>query len=136
MSPEPRVLHPVLSAEERQHLFREGIGLFNRGDFFEAHEVLEEIWRSNRPEPRDLFQGIIQVAAAMHQFRDLHRKAGPRLTFAKARRRLEPFLPASHGLDVAGLLEAVGRWEAWLEECEGEPPPVPGLRVVEPAAVR
>ena len=136
MSPEPRVLHPVLSAEERQRLFREGIDLFNRGDFFEAHEVLEEIWRSDRPEPRDLFQGIIQVAAALHQFRNLHRKDGPRHTFAKARRRLEAFLPASHGLDIAGLLEAVGRWEAWLEECEGEPPPVPGLRVVEPALVR
>lgn len=135
MSPEPRVLHPVLSAGERRDLFREGIGLFNRGEFFEAHEVLEEIWRSNRPEPRDLFQGIIQVAAALHQFRDLKRKAGPRRTFAKARRRLEPFLPASHGLDLAGLLEAVGQWQEWLETCEGEPPQVPVLRVLEPEAV-
>lgn len=135
MSPASRVLHPILSAGERRDLFHEGIELFNRGDFFAAHEVLEEIWRSDRPEPRDLFQGIIQVAAAMHQFRDLHRTAGPRGTLAKARRRLEPFVPASHGLDVADLLAAVIRWQAWLEGCEGEPPPVPAVRVLEPAAV-
>lgn len=136
MSPVSRVLHPILSAEERRLLFREGIELFNQGDFFAAHEVLEEIWRSDRPEPRDLFQGIIQVAAAMHQFRNLHRTTGPRGTLAKARRRLEPFVPASHGLDVADLLTSVIRWQAWLEQCEGEPPPVPVLRVLEPEAVR
>lgn len=136
MSPASRVLHPILSAEERQSLFREGIELFNRGDFFAAHEVLEEIWRSDRPEPRDLFQGIIQVAAAMHQFRDLKRKAGPRGTLAKARLRLEPFVPVAQGLDVAELLGSVKRWQAWLERCEGEPPPVPVVQVVEPGAVR
>ena len=122
-----RVLHPDLSSEERERFFRQGIDLFNQGRFFDAHEAWEEIWRSTTPEPRDLFQGLIQIAAALYQFLDLHRNEAPRRTLAKARKRLEPYAPAALGIDVGDLLEQVGRWEAWLERREGEPPPVPAL---------
>src|SRR3954465_8552188 len=122
-----RVLHPHLSPEERERLFRAGIDLFNRGRFFAAHEAWEEIWRSTTPEPKDLLQGLIQVAAALHQHLDLQRKEGPRRTLAKARRNLEPFAPEALGIDVAGLLARVGEWEAWLARREGEAPPVPTL---------
>jgi predicted metal-dependent hydrolase len=122
-----RVLHPDLSPEERARFFQEGIALFNQGRFFEAHEAWEEIWRSTTPEPRDLFQGLIQIAAALHQFLNLNRIDGPRRTLAKARRRLEPYAPIALGIDVEDLLEQVGSWEAWLEHREGEPPPVPTL---------
>ena len=110
-----RVLHPDLSAAERERFFREGIALFNQKRFFAAHEAWEEIWRSTTPEPRDLFQGLIQVAAALHQFLDLNRIDGPRRTLAKARRRLEPYAPAALGIDIADLLEQMGHWETWLE---------------------
>ena len=122
-----RALHPDLSPEERERLFRAGIDLFNQGRFFAAHEAWEEIWRSTTPEPRDLFQGLIQVAAALHQHLDLRRKEGPRRTLAKARRNLEPYAPAALGINIAGLLKGVGRWEGWLKRRDGEAPPVPVL---------
>ena len=109
-------------------MFQEGIDLFNRGDFFAAHEAWEEIWRSTTPEPKELLQGLVQVAAGLHQILDLKRKIGPRNTLAKARSHLELYAPAAHGLDVAGLLEAVGEWLEWLDR-EGEKPPVPRLRL-------
>jgi uncharacterized protein len=124
----PRVLHPDLSPEERERLFRRGIDLFDQGRFFEAHEAWEEIWRSTTPEPKDLFQGLIQVAAALHQHLDLKRMEGPRRTLAKARRNLQPFAPAALGIDISDLLDQVGRWEGWLEGREGEAPPPPALR--------
>lgn len=130
-----RDLHPVLTPEQRKALFLEGIDLFNRGEHFAAHETWEEIWRSTTPEPRELFQGLIQVAAALHQFRDLHRRAGPRNTLAKAWSHLEPYAPAAWGLDIAGLLDAVRLWKDWLDEPESDPPPVPTLRVLDPDAV-
>lgn len=133
--PERRVLHPDLSPEERRRLFQEGIDLFNQGEFFLAHEAWEEIWRSTTPEPRELFQGLVQVAAGLHQILDLKRKTGPRITLAKARSRLEPFAPVACGLDVAGLLKAVGEWQEWLEG-EGERPSLPEIEVLDPTAVK
>lgn len=132
---ERRILHPDLSPEERRRLFQEGIDLFNRGDFYGAHDAWEEIWRSTTPEPRGLFQGLVQVAAALHQIVDLERTAGPRNTFAKARSHLEPMAPIACGLDVERLLEAVGEWQAWLERGGSAPPAVPALRIVDPEAV-
>ena len=129
-------LHPDLTPDQRRSLFHAGIDLFNRGAFFEAHETWEEIWRSTAPEPRTLFQGLIQVAAAMHQLRDLHRDSGPRKTFAKARLNLEPYAPVACGLDLADLLAAVGTWQAWLEGAGGEMPAWPVVRVVEWEAVK
>ena len=50
--------------EERRPILLAGIGQFNDGYFFEAHETLEELWLQCRPPVRTFLQGIIQVAAA------------------------------------------------------------------------
>jgi predicted metal-dependent hydrolase len=131
-----RVLHPVLTSDERRRLLRDGIDRFNRGEFFDAHEIWEEVWRSNLPEPRKLLQGLIQVAAGLHQILDLHRTIGPRNTLAKARAHLEAYVPAALGLDVDAVLESVGRWQSWLETPdEKRRPAVPELRVLDLDAV-
>ncbi len=129
-----RDLHPELSPEERKRLIWEGIERFNRRAFFEAHESWEEVWRSTTPEPRDLFQGLIQLAAGMHHFLDRGRPEVARRVLAKGRWRLEG-CAAACGLDLAELLAAVGRWESWLGAAEGPPPPFPEVRVLDPGAV-
>ena len=48
-------------------LLEEGILLFNRGQFFEAHEVWEDAWRRARDEDRVFLHGLIQVAAGFHK---------------------------------------------------------------------
>lgn len=129
-------LHPVLSPDERRRLIREGIEQFHRSEFFAAHETWEEVWRSTTPEPRTLFQGLIQVAAALHQILDLNRLEGPHRTLAKARRNLEPYAPAALGLDIGQLLDSVGLWQAWLEGRAGEPPQRPVLVVLDGEELR
>jgi len=49
---------------------QEGIRLFNQEYFFEAHEVLEEVWRRERGEPKLFLQGLIQVCAGYHHFQN------------------------------------------------------------------
>ncbi len=39
-------------------------GEFNTGRYFECHETLEEIWQEEQGEVRDLYKGLIQLAAA------------------------------------------------------------------------
>jgi hypothetical protein len=41
---------------------REGIRLYNEGEYFDAHEVLEDPWRTMTGADREIYQGIIQVA--------------------------------------------------------------------------
>jgi predicted metal-dependent hydrolase len=40
----------------------EGLKLFNEKKFFETHEELEEAWRAEKGDIRDLYQGILQIA--------------------------------------------------------------------------
>jgi hypothetical protein len=45
-----------------------GIVLFNRGDFFEAHEVWEAVWMETSMPEKKFYQGLIQAAVALCHF--------------------------------------------------------------------
>jgi uncharacterized protein len=45
-----------------------GIVLFNRGDFFEAHEVWESLWMESSGPERAFYQGLIQAAVGLCHF--------------------------------------------------------------------
>ncbi|HWC74844.1 MAG TPA: DUF309 domain-containing protein [Gemmatimonadales bacterium] len=63
-----------MTPEERRRYLEHARELFNRGDYWLAHEALETVWRSiiNKNEGR-IWQGFIQAAAAL-----LHRARGNR----------------------------------------------------------
>lgn len=49
--------------------FDRGVELFNSGEYYECHEVLEHYWNT-QPEPdRQLTQAIIQIAVALYHAR-------------------------------------------------------------------
>jgi len=61
-------LRPIQSrvpARREEETLREGIDLFNQERFWEAHEVLEEIWHPATGVERDIIQGLILMAAAL-----------------------------------------------------------------------
>lgn len=41
---------------------RAGLRLFNAGDYFEAHEALEDAWNAESGDAKRLYRGILQVA--------------------------------------------------------------------------
>ncbi len=43
---------------------------FNSGQWFECHETLEELWLDEEGETRDFFQGVLQIAVALHHWRN------------------------------------------------------------------
>ena len=49
-------------------LYLQGIAYFNACEFFEAHEVWEELWKSYSGELRLFYKGLIQAAVALHHF--------------------------------------------------------------------
>ena len=53
-----------------------GRAAFNRGEYFLAHELWEEVWREVEDAGRRLFvQGLIQIAAGLHQLQ--RHRSGP-----------------------------------------------------------
>jgi hypothetical protein len=127
--PASRELHPSLSPEERQELFWRGVRLFNSRRFYDCHDAFETIWRSTTPEPRDLFQGLIQVAVGFYHYLERGKPHVALRVLNKGRRRLEPLAPVCHGIDLADLLDHVEGWRRWLEDPEGPRPAPPRLRV-------
>jgi hypothetical protein len=54
-----------LPVEVRAEAVRAGLDAYERGDFFEAHELLEPAWMgTSDPAERELVQGVIKLAAA------------------------------------------------------------------------
>ena len=89
------------SRSERE--LERGLALIRAGEYFAAHEVLEDVWRASAPEERDFFQGLVHVAVAWYQAGRGNR-VGCERQLEKAARRLRPYAPSHRGVDVAGLL--------------------------------
>src|SRR5580765_7284282 len=91
---------------------------FNQGLYFEAHDVLEELWLPRRNQPTGLFyKGLIQLAGAfVHLQKGRLRPANA--LFELARTNLERYRPFHDRLDVASVLDLIGNWRRKLEEGE------------------
>ncbi len=83
--------------------YLEGIEHFNKCDFFEAHEVWEELWADTLGEPRRFYQGLIQVAVCLHHFGNGNIRGAKKLYFG-CRGYLEAYQPKYLGLDLDKLL--------------------------------
>src|SRR5690348_10124516 len=95
--------------------YHRGLQLFNKAEFFDAHEVLEDVWRAAPAEEKKFLQGLIQVAVGLHHH-SRGNLAGARSLLARANRNLSAF-PARHGgIDLGGLRAQV---EQWVEALEG-----------------
>lgn len=45
-------------------------GEFNRGDWYECHETLEDLWIGSEDEIRWFYQGMLQIAVALLHWRN------------------------------------------------------------------
>ncbi len=80
---------------------------FNRHDWFECHETLEELWKEEKGEMRDFYQGILLVAAGF-----LHWRKGNFNGAVSVLKRGSGYLrrvrPDCRGVDVSGLISDTG----------------------------
>ena len=83
-----------------------GLELIRAGEYFEAHEELEDEWREAPDGERDFLQGLVHVAVAwLHAERS--NRPGCERQLEKAARRLGPYRPDHRGVDVAIVLADV-----------------------------
>jgi uncharacterized protein len=88
---------------------------WNSRRYYEAHDVLEQLWLNKNSADDDFFKGLIQAAGAFVHLRKhfehpSHAKHGRRLQpavrlFRLAEKNLSVFAPHHHGLDVDALCQ-------------------------------
>ena len=94
--------------------FNRGIEEFNVGNWFDCHEIMEELWVGAPDGLRDLYQGILQVAVALHHWQKGNFK-GAMLLFASGTKLLRHLERCCLGVDVAGFNAAAERMAGALE---------------------
>ncbi len=111
-------------------LFRRGVTLFNQAHFFDAHEVLEEVWKPARGRRRRLLQALIQVAVGLHHH-SRGNLAGARSLLARGGDALAQYPSVYAGLKLRPLRNSIAAWRKAL--AEGRPtPPLPRLEFAKP----
>lgn len=89
-------------------LFDEGIELFNRCEFFDCHEVLEEIWTPTKQPERWFLQSLIHFAVGFYH----HQRgnfAGATRQLRKGLRKIQGYLPEWGGVRTAAIEQEARR---------------------------
>jgi hypothetical protein len=85
------------------NLLIEGIALFNAGDYYECHEVIEHAW-NNEPAPvRIMYQGILQIGVACHHIQNKNWRGAMKL-LERGVPKIQRFAPECMGLNLEQLL--------------------------------
>ncbi|MNN36853.1 hypothetical protein D3C81_1507650 [compost metagenome] len=92
---------------------------FNRDrDYFECHEVLEELWLAQERNP--LYKALLQVAVGLYHFRN-NNVRGAAIMMNRAHRVLGTYPDDTLGIDLAKLVREAGAYAERLKVYEAQP---------------
>ena len=88
---------------------------FNRQEFYEAHDVLEELWLADRHgRTGDFYKGLIQLAGAFVHLQKQRLRPAAAL-FKLARTNLGKYPPEFERLNLVVVSSLIETWLGWLE---------------------
>jgi hypothetical protein len=106
--------HPVRgNSMDYDPRYLAGIVLFNRGDYFEAHEVWENLWMDTAGPDRQFYQGLIQAAVGLCHFCNGNVRGAVKL-YHSSRDYLKRYPSPHHGLDLVAFGGSMDRCFAEL----------------------
>lgn len=114
-------------------LYVQYIYYFNEArDYFECHEVLEELWLEEGRNP--LYQGLLQVAVGLYHYENGNSNGSIKL-FTAALEKLNAYGETELGIDLKRLRDDSTAYLDKLLRLPGEPFPFYDLdiRVIDPA---
>jgi predicted metal-dependent hydrolase len=92
--------------EQYASLYLQGIEYFNRGEYFDSHELWEELWIDETGLDRRFYQGLIQVAVALFHLENGN-VVGSRKLMDSSAAYLQAYRPQHRGLDIDRFLDNV-----------------------------
>jgi predicted metal-dependent hydrolase len=108
---------PALSRAELDPHYLGFFDCFNQQRFFEAHEVLEELWLVDRSPDRAFYQGLIQLAGAFVHFQKNRLKPAASLLRLTAS-NLGKYPSPHHQFAVQEILGLIIGWLEALEKTD------------------
>ena len=92
--------------------------LFNQQKFYDAHDVLENLWLAGRKHADgDFYKGLIQLAGAFVHLQKSRLRPSAAL-FKLAHTNLEKYSPVHYRLNIAAVLLLISGWLRQLEREE------------------
>jgi len=88
-------------------------GEFNRGDWYDCHETLEDLWIGSEDEPRWFYQGMLQIAVALLHWRNGN-YGGAVSLLTSGGEYLQRVSPVCQRIEVATLVAEAERFRAEL----------------------
>lgn len=88
---------------------------FNAGEYYECHDLLEEIWMEDKTDK--FLQGLLQLAVGLYHLEYGNIK-GARWMFGNARKYLSRYEPMHGGLDVRDIIRYIQACEAVLPDAD------------------
>lgn len=124
MSKKSRKIAAMIANRQGSELDAHYLGYFdcfNQQLFYEAHDVLEELWLAQRKQPNDLFyKGLIQLAGAFVHLQKGRLQPAVAL-FRLARNNISQYPPRHEHLDVTGVLGLIEDWLSRLDASSENP---------------
>jgi predicted metal-dependent hydrolase len=95
--------------------FLKGVRLFNLEEFYDCHDIIEDIWLQESSDQQPFLQGIIQAAVAFHHYQ--HGKWGASRSMLKlAIGKLENYPKMYQSVKVEKLVCELRAWKSALDE--------------------
>lgn len=91
-----------MNATEYDPRYVAGVNFFNECEYFEAHEIWEDLWTEYQGPSRRFYQGLIQVAVCLHHFGNGNTRGAKKLFFS-CNKYLAEYPDMFEGIDVAKL---------------------------------
>lgn len=89
--------------------FQCGIDEFNRGCYFECHDILEDLWHETRGTDRLFLQGLIQISVGFYHLSNGNYK-GAASQLTRGLSKLEDYRPEHRKVDLDELAKSVVSW--------------------------
>ena len=102
-------------AEPLAALARDGIALFNQGEYYKCHDALEAAWMQDKSPARELYRGILQVGIAYYQIQRGNYRGALKMLL-RLRQWLDPLPAVCRGVHIAKLRENASLVQAILTE--------------------
>ena len=97
---------------------RDGVKLFNDGEYEDSHEDFEHGWLASESGDADFFKGLVQAAICLHKLEQGQRDGAKKL-HAGMRRYLAAYLPSHRDIDVSALMEEMNSFLQDVSEATG-----------------